>query len=155
MACWQSVKSILTQQPLYLGVARIALQLYDIDYMYYALHRINSVGISRPMNKESGERKGGGQSALVCFSFPSRVVRVVRSSGEHRLSLICHPPVFLVLSARGIPWKLTIDPRKRVCRLSDSLDRAAVENAAAAVAGSQARDRRYGGGGGGGGCAVE
>jgi len=46
------------------------------------------------------------------FLVSSRVVCVVRSSGEHRLSLICCPPVFLVLSARGIPWKLTIDPRK-------------------------------------------
>ena len=84
------------------------------------------------------------------FLVSSRVVYVVRNSGEHRLSLICRPPVFLVLSARGIPWKLTIDPRKslRLIWLAPSRQWR-LENAAAAVA----RDRRYDGGSGG--CAVE
>lgn len=56
------------------------------------------------------------QGALVCSSF--RVVSSFTSSGARvqaghaLLSHIYRPPVFPVLSARGIPQKLTIDPRE-------------------------------------------
>jgi len=56
----------------------------------------------------SSTREGSSQSALVCSSF--RIVSFAFVSAAYLSSAVhLYSPV---LSARGIPWKLTIDPRE-------------------------------------------
>lgn len=116
----------------------------------YTVDRARLTGRSEKRLSPSASSRGQQSRCSRLFLVSSRVVRVVRGPcGDRasiRLSLICRPPVFPVLSARGIPWKLTIDPRERVwpliCLASSRPWRTRCAAAALSYAHSRARDRR-------------